>query len=166
MNTRIENNNHTLISPQTIEGVVQQVVYQFRPERIILFGSYAYGQPHSHSDVDLLVVMETPLKETEQAVRICQAIDYHFGLDLMVRTPATLARRLALGDVFLGEIINKGKVLYERIEAKHSQAQEATVIPQTANASPLQSIDPEGTETQHEYLYARNWDYQTLRHES
>jgi len=58
--------------------------------------------------------MDTPLKETEQAIQICQAIEYHFGLDLIVRTPATIARRLALGDVFLKEIISKGKALYER----------------------------------------------------
>ena len=82
---------HRRISQQMIEDAVRQIVQQFQPQRIILFGSYAYGQPRGESDVDLLVVMETPLKETEQAVRICQAIDYHFGLDLIVRTPATLA---------------------------------------------------------------------------
>jgi hypothetical protein len=64
--------------------------------------------------VDLLVVMDTPLKETEQAVQICQTIEYHFGLDLIVRTPATMARRLALGDPFLREVVDKGKVLHER----------------------------------------------------
>lgn len=82
-----------------------------------MFGSHAYGQPHPGSDVDLLVVMETPLKEAEQAARICQRIDYHFGLDLIVRTPATLTRRLALGDLFLREIVNQGIVLYERPHA-------------------------------------------------
>ena len=104
------------ISPLAIDAVVRQIVKQFHPQQIILFGSYAYGQPRPESDVDLLVVMETPLKETEQAVRICQAIEYHFGLDLIVRTPVTLARRLALGDPFLHEAANKGKVLYERAD--------------------------------------------------
>jgi len=102
------------IPQQVIEDVVRQIVERFQPQRIILFGSYAYGQPRPDSDVDLLVVLDTPLKEMEQAVRICQMIEYHFGLDLIVRTPATLARRLALGDPFLHEIIRKGKVLYER----------------------------------------------------
>jgi hypothetical protein len=69
------------------------------------------NRPRPESDVDLLVVMDTPLKETEQAVRICQAIEYHFGLDLIVRTPETMARRLALGDPFLHEVVSKGKVL-------------------------------------------------------
>lgn len=101
------------ISPN-VTAVAQQIAARFQPERIILFGSHAYGQPHPGSDVDLLVVMETPLKEAEQAARICQRIDYHFGLDLIVRTPVTLTRRLALGDLFLREIVNQGIVLYER----------------------------------------------------
>jgi predicted nucleotidyltransferase len=95
-----------------IEAVVRQIVERFRPKRIILFGSYARGDPRPTSDVDLLVVLDSPLREAEQAVRICQSIDYHFGLDLHVRTPATLARRLALGDPFLREIVETGTVLY------------------------------------------------------
>jgi len=104
------------VPQRVIQDAVRQIIWQFQPERIILFGSYAYGQPSQESDVDLLVVMDTSLKETEQAVRICQAIDYHFGLDLIVRTPATLARRLALGDPFLKEVVDQGKVLYERTD--------------------------------------------------
>lgn len=103
--------------PLNVAEVAQQIAARFQPERIILFGSHAYGQPHPGSDVDMLVVMETPLKEAEQATRICQRIDYHFGLDLIVRTPATLRRRLALGDSFLREIIDQGIVLYERPDA-------------------------------------------------
>jgi predicted nucleotidyltransferase len=102
------------IPQDSIETVVRQIVEAFQPEQIILFGSYAHGRPDPESDVDLLVVMDTPLKEMEQAVRICQAIEYHFGLDLIVRTPATIARRLALGDSFLHEATQNGKVLYER----------------------------------------------------
>ncbi|MBM4430205.1 MAG: nucleotidyltransferase domain-containing protein [Chloroflexi bacterium] len=102
------------IPQQAIADVVRQIVEQFQPERIILFGSYAGGEPRPESDVDLLVVIETPLKETEQAIRICQDIGYHFGLNLIVRTPATLDRRLALGDPFLREVMNRGQMLYER----------------------------------------------------
>lgn len=104
------------IPQEAIEEVVHQIVTQFHPQQVILFGSYGYGRPRPESDVDLLVVMDTPLKETEQAARVCQAIEYHFGLDLIVRTPATLDRRLALGDPFLHEVIHKGKVLYERTD--------------------------------------------------
>ncbi|MCL5999442.1 MAG: nucleotidyltransferase domain-containing protein [Chloroflexi bacterium] len=103
----------TRITPQVIDEVVRQIVTKFQPDKVILFGSYAYGTPSPDSDVDLLVVLDTSLKETEQAVRICQAIDYAFGLDLIVRTPANMARRLKLGDSFLREITDKGKVLHE-----------------------------------------------------
>ena len=99
-----------------LAGIVQQIVDQFRPARVILFGSYAYGAPGPASDVDVLVVMKTPLREAEQAVQICRAIDYHFALDLLVRTPANLQRRLALGDPFLHEVLSKGIVLYERAD--------------------------------------------------
>ena len=102
------------IPQEAIDETVRQIVEQFQPEQIILFGSYARGQPRPNSDVDLLVVMVTALKESEQAVRICQAVEYHFGLDLIVRTPTTLARRLALGDPFLYEVVHRGAVLYER----------------------------------------------------
>ena len=103
-----------IVSRQAIAEIAWQIVDRFEPERIILFGSYAYGKPHPESDIDLLVVMKTPLKETEQAIRICQTIPYHYGLDLLVRTPANLHRRIALGDQFLNEITIRGKVLYER----------------------------------------------------
>jgi len=106
--------SHRKVSAETIEAVVRQIVERFRPERIILFGSYAYGQPGPASDVDLLVVMDTSLKEVDQAVLICREIEYHFGLDLIVRTPAALTRRLALGDPFILEATRRGRVLYER----------------------------------------------------
>lgn len=106
------------VQPDELDDVVQQVVARFHPSRIILFGSYAYGAPSADSDLDLLVVLDTPLKETEQAVKICQAIHYDFGLDLIVRTPGTLTRRLALGDPFLREITKKGKVLYESADSR------------------------------------------------
>ena len=99
-----------------ISAVVQQMAEKFRPEKVILFGSYAYGSPRPESDVDLLVIMHTSLRQTEQTVHICQAIEYHFGLDLIVRTPVTLERRLKLGDPFITEVVRKGKVLYERAD--------------------------------------------------
>jgi len=64
--------------------------------------------------VDLLVVMETPLRERDQALRIRLATEHNFGLDLLVRTPDNLAIRLELGDFFLREIVQKGEVVYER----------------------------------------------------
>jgi uncharacterized protein len=105
--------NRIQIPQVAIQAVVEQIVALFQPQKIILFGSYAYGLPKPESDVDLLVIMETQLSETEQAVRICRRIPYRFGLDLVVYTPQNLAQRLEWGDSFLKEIIQRGVTLYE-----------------------------------------------------
>src|SRR5262249_28590574 len=92
------------VARAAINKLAKQIAQRFDPHRIILFGSYAYGQPTPDSDVDLLVVM--PAKnETTQAARIRLAVDCDFPLDLLVRTPATLRWRLREGDWFLREIM-------------------------------------------------------------
>src|SRR3989442_390876 len=83
-----------------IRRFAREVAQLFHPEKIILFGSHAYGTPHADSDVDILVVM--PARNAiDQAVRIDQATDPPFPLDLIVRTPHTIAWRLREGDSFL-----------------------------------------------------------------
>ena len=105
--------NRTRIPQDAIQSVVDQIVAGFRPEKIILFGSYAYGTPRPESDLDVCVIMETSLSEAEQAVTICRSIQYRFGLDLIVCKPQRLAQHLEWGDSFLKEVINKGVVMYE-----------------------------------------------------
>jgi hypothetical protein len=61
----------------------------------------------------MLVVMDTPLKEVQQAIQICQQIEYRFGLDLIVRTPNHLEKRVKMGDWFMRDVLKEGKVLYE-----------------------------------------------------
>ena len=99
-----------------IRRFARGVAERFAPDKIILFGSQAYGQPHADSDVDILVIMPAR-NELQQAVRIRLAVAYNFPLDLLVRTPQNLAWRLAEGDSFLQEIMSKGKILYEKIDA-------------------------------------------------
>ena len=101
------------IPQEVIDQVVEQIVEKFKPQKIILFGSYARGNPRPESDVDMLVVMETPLKEVQQAIQICQQIEYRFGLDLIVHTPNHLEKRVKMGDWFMRDILKEGKVLYE-----------------------------------------------------
>lgn len=96
-----------------IEAYAAEVARQFKPEKIILFGSYAYGTPTEDSDVDLLVIMPFRGRSTQKAIRIRRKIDAPFAMDLLVRTPATIAQRLAWGDFFLEEVTTRGKVLYE-----------------------------------------------------
>src|SRR5205809_2253032 len=98
---------------RAIRRFARQVAERFRPDKIILFGSYAYGKPHADSDVDILVIMPAR-NELDQALRIRLTIDYTFPMDLLVRTPKNLSWRLAEGDWFLREVMAKGKVLYEK----------------------------------------------------
>jgi len=105
--------NRTQIPQEVIHSLVEQISALFHPQKIILFGSYAYGTPRPESDVDILVVMESQLSELEQAALICRTIPYRFGLDLLVYTPQHLAQRLEWGDSFLREITQRGISLYE-----------------------------------------------------
>jgi predicted nucleotidyltransferase len=98
---------------RAIRRFARQVAERFDPEKIILFGSYAYGTPNEDSDVDLLVIMSAR-DEPAQARRIRLAVERCFPMDLIVRTPENLRRRLEEGDWFLREIVSKGKTLYEK----------------------------------------------------
>ena len=115
--------NMTLVAPtvdvrsripkSVIQELVARIVEKFQPQRIILFGSYASDTPRPESDVDLLVVMDTPMRETQQALQIRQYVNPLFGVDILVYQPSRLEERLRLGDSFLQEITSKGIVVYE-----------------------------------------------------
>ncbi len=99
-----------------IRKYVRQVVEKFHPQKVILFGSHAYGRPHEDSDVDLLVVM--PAKNmVNAAVRIRWEVPAPFPMDLLVRTPEFVAQRLALGDWFMREVLEQGLVLHDAADA-------------------------------------------------
>jgi predicted nucleotidyltransferase len=103
------------IPMRVIRRFARQVAEKFHPDKIVLFGSYAYGTPHEDSDVDILVIMPT-WNELSTAARISIAIDPPFPLDIIVRTPKAMKWRLEEGDSFLREITAKGKVLYEKLD--------------------------------------------------
>jgi predicted nucleotidyltransferase len=105
------------IPMRLIRRFARQVVERFHPDKIILFGSYAYGTPHADSDVDILVIMPAR-HQLAQAVKIELACDPPFPLDIIVRTPHSMQWRLSAGDSFLREITTKGKVLYEKNHAR------------------------------------------------
>jgi len=97
-----------------INQYARDLVDKFRPERVILFGSYAQGCPTEDSDVDLLVVMDHPGRDVEQAFKIRRSIKRDFPLDLVVRKPREFRRRLSRKDTFLSTVCNEGRTLYAR----------------------------------------------------
>jgi predicted nucleotidyltransferase len=102
-----------MIKRAQIRAFSKAVVREFHPQKIVLFGSYAYGRPTRDSDVDLLVIMPFNRKQGRKSLEIRQRITANFPLDLIVRTPEFIAQRLRWRDCFTEEILSKGEVLYE-----------------------------------------------------
>lgn len=96
-----------------IERLCSQIVRNFQPEKIILFGSYADGKPNEDSDIDLLIILPFSGRHTEQAVKIRQRIKSSTPVDLIIRTPEEISRSLMLGDIFIKDIFENGKTVYE-----------------------------------------------------
>jgi uncharacterized protein len=107
-----------MISFGQIQAFSQQIAEKFQPERIILFGSYAYGQPTEDSDVDLLVILPFEEMPVQKAIAIRQQVRAPFPLDLMTRTAVQIQQRLEMGDFFIQDIMEKGYVLYEASPAR------------------------------------------------
>ena len=97
-----------MVTRQEIQTTCDDIVQEFHPLQIILFGSYAYGTPTEDSDVDLLVVMPIPKSEfRNKAVEIRQRIQYHFSMDLLVRSPrrSHIVSRITIG--FYAKLLKK-----------------------------------------------------------
>ena len=96
-----------------IENITKQIVEKYKPEKIILYGSFAYGKPHKDSDVDLFVIKKTKKLKTKRHLELDRMLlDRKMALDILVYTPQEIRKRLSLGDFFIKDIINQGKILY------------------------------------------------------
>ena len=103
-----------MIDKRDIQAACDDIIREFAPLQVILFGSYAYGTPTETSDVDLLVVVPTARSERHRwTVETSQPNPSSFSIDLLVRSPEEIAYRLSHNDWFLREITEKGEVLYE-----------------------------------------------------
>jgi len=102
-----------MVHHNTIRAYARRIAREFKPRAIVLFGSYAYGRPTEDSDVDLLVVMRHKGRRLKQALDIRLRLRAPFPLDLLVKSPRTLKTRMGMGDCFVREILEKGRVLYE-----------------------------------------------------
>jgi predicted nucleotidyltransferase len=97
-----------------IQRYCDAIAREFKPRRIVVFGSYAHGRPTKDSDVDVMVVMPFSKKRrTRPSLAIRRRIAAGFPVDILVREPAEIARRLRSGDSFITDVITRGKVMYE-----------------------------------------------------
>ena len=100
-----------MIGHDQISELAERIAREFHPQRIILFGSSALGNVTEGSDIDLLVIMPTGGSGLRKAAEIMNKISPRVPVDLIVRDPEGVQRRLESNDFFLQEIFEKGKVL-------------------------------------------------------
>ena len=102
-------------SRETLSEIAAKIVNYFHPEKIILFGSYAWGTPSSGSDVDILVIMDFEGSVFQKEAQVSRVARPKFvAMDILVRTPEQIRYRLEIGDPFIQKIMGEGEVLYER----------------------------------------------------
>lgn len=98
-----------------IKKITEQIIKKYKPEKIILFGSYAWGKPGLDSDLDLFIVKKTKqpiLKRMEDLDRLFTR--RKLPMDFLIYTPQQIKKRLSMGDFFIRDVIKKGKILYEK----------------------------------------------------
>jgi len=109
MNAEIETRN-------TILHIVDKIKQEYQPDKIILFGSYAYGHPDRDSDIDLLIIKDTSERPIDRRVKVAKIVsdpERFTPLEAIVLTSEEIHERLQIGDQFIKEIIDRGEILYE-----------------------------------------------------
>lgn len=101
---------------QLLREIVEKIKAEYQPEKIVLYGSYAYGRPDEESDIDLLIVKETEASPFDRRVAVRRIVDLRVPIAFapIVVTPQELSDRLEMGDSFFEEIVQKGKILYAK----------------------------------------------------
>lgn len=99
-----------------VKAITLKIIKEYKPEKIILFGSYAWGKPHEWSDVDLFIVKKSRKRRIDRARDLRSKLykNNFPPMDLLVYTPEEIQQRLLMEDFFIKDIINKGKTLYEK----------------------------------------------------
>jgi len=99
---------------ETIASIIEKIRDNYQPEKIILFGSYAYGKPNPQSDIDLFIIKKTNKNRSERFCEVRKMVREIRGISIqpIVFTPKEVANRLKLKDDFIIEILNKGEKLY------------------------------------------------------
>ena len=105
-----------VIVEQQIKEITDKIVQEYKPEKIILFGSLVWGEPHEDSDIDLLVVKETNKPRIERQREVKDIINFsQMPVDVLVHTPNELEESInKKRNLFLEDIVHNGKVLYTK----------------------------------------------------
>ena len=101
-------------APPNVLKLCKRIVEEFHPEKIILFGSHAYGTPHAGSDIDLLVILSFEGRSFDKSLEILNRVDPHFSVDLLARRPEEVVERYAGLDPLIRDAIDRGLVVYDR----------------------------------------------------
>lgn len=105
---------------ESIQRIVETIRDEYHPERIILFGSRVWGEPHRDSDLDIFIIKKTDKREVERMrevarlVRQFQQWPYRMPIEVLVKTPQDIEKRLKMGDDFVRRILTEGRVVYDR----------------------------------------------------
>lgn len=110
---KVKDNNRFMATMEQIEDLGRRLGEQFRPDKVILFGSYARGEERSHSDVALLVIMPFEGRGVYQAAKILASLRVGFPVDVIVRSPEEIQARLEVCDHFIKAILEEGRILYD-----------------------------------------------------
>ncbi|HIE00775.1 MAG TPA: nucleotidyltransferase domain-containing protein [Thiotrichaceae bacterium] len=113
----MEDHNRVEEARKILVDVVRKLSKDYEPEQMILFGSYAYGEPTTNSDIDLLIIKdsaESPLKRWTRVRKLVSDLRRGFAFSPLVVTPSELEKRLKKGDPFFKDIMNNGKKLYDK----------------------------------------------------
>lgn len=111
---REEPTEFDMVAMHEIEELSRRIVREFQPDRIILFGSHAYGTPKEYSDVDLLVIMPFEGNSFDQATTILESVHPDYYVDVIVRNPDDTERRYRQFDPLIRAAIDRGTVLHDR----------------------------------------------------
>lgn len=97
-----------------IPEIKEKIVKEFQPQKIILFGSYAWGTPTDDSDLDLFIIKESQERRIDRQRKLRKILwGSEVPMDFLVYTPKEVEKRLEIEDPFVSYILSKGKVLYQ-----------------------------------------------------
>ncbi len=101
-----------MVEEKEIKELVREIVEEYKPEKIYLFGSYVWGEPDENSDLDIFIIKDTEKSRIERQLEVRRLIKGRFPVDILVYTPKEVEKRLEMRDFFIEDIIKKGRSVY------------------------------------------------------